>query len=631
MPGGQGRRWIFPPYRPGAVAPSAPVSGIYRIYADGDNGDDANSGVGGWANAVLTPARAEKLARNALLQQPLDTQVVLFLRGAFSGSFTLNMPTVGGSRFHVVHPVFESVGGPPIWTPITSGTIAAASAPGYQHGNVLLSVSNVTDVQAGHFIRLRDSTGTKDILYQILKAWDDAGSWIIISAPNGVSDLPSWVDATATFEVYTPSMDCTEFLRDASATLHGDDISNEYNPKNLVFGIRASRMFIMGRDVAVGGCVVPGSLYFRSVVGGACCWQCDTSDDGPWVSPALMAEFGLGNWYSYVAADEEQYVGNTVGTLYLGASEHVKDVAAINPVRAAAVVSGLIYGELAQVELKASRIGPCVITSAGGHIWVTSSLVGGALPGSPTFQADPESEIRANTITFDLPADVTIGPSWIAETFKGYVAADAGTIDAYTSMTSDQYPFGGFHATLGGVIKVTSAPTENLPVQDRLALSDPESLIDFTVGPVTMPSYSGIYPDIEADGGTVLLNGDINKLAANNAPSPLTRQNNGGRIVQNANRALNLPVTANTYQADYGTEGPFYSHDGCFTRLGSLAGGSGGGGQALTLKRASNMTYTACALGGAPTVVVGANVPAAWAPAVDAVAELCALMLNAAP
>lgn len=611
------------------TATPSPISGIYRIYADGTAGSDANDG-SSWTNAVQTAAMAEEKIRNTLLAQPTNIQLILYLRGAFTDAFIINMPMIGQSRLHIVHPVFESVGGAAVWTNIVNGNVIAVAAPGYFHGNVQLELSDTTGVLVGQFIRLRNAAGTIDMLFQVLRVWDSgAQHFVIISCPD-TGSLPSWVDATATYEVYYPSMTCPSFAVQGSLT-RLEAVAPEYNQKNVVFGISANVMEITGSHIAVGGCVAP-QFRFKNVNAGAGTWYLDDTDDGPWLTWQLMEEFGLGNWYNHLGFDAPvQYVGNRLGDAqFSGNVSSLNTASAYRPSMASGVFDGNILCDTCGMYILVSRLGSFVRSAGEGYVQIAKSLVGLGLTSAATFTCEDRSTMSIGSITYDV--GVGEGAStWMVSCAGGNVFASS--FDYYPVAAPGQLSPGGFYASAGGTITVNGTVAATIPVTARLALAEPGSSIKFTGASVTIPTYTGAYPSMSVDGGTITVDGNLVKSGLDTIAASVITVTDRGRFSQADAKALTLPASANTYLVDYGATGAFWVHDGSFCRFGSLAGGSTGGATALYLKRGSHLTYKACALGdGTGTAaVVGGNAAAPWAPAVDAAAELCSLNTSATP
>ena len=188
----------------GTLTRIPPYDGTLRLYVDGTNGNDANSGVDGWANAWKTLAKVERAIAALFHLEPNGLDLRLFVRGAFNAeNLAIGLVSMGTSRLHIGHAYADM-------TEQASGTITVVGgeAPVPEHGLRRLTVSfAVTTAMLGSWATMTDGAG-KIATTQIIDV-DTVNSYLWTS--HGITRapmLPAWVvgGGSIAISVRTPSM-----------------------------------------------------------------------------------------------------------------------------------------------------------------------------------------------------------------------------------------------------------------------------------------------------------------------------------------------------------------------------------------------------------------------------------------
>ncbi len=231
-----------------------PLTGTHRLYVDGSNGNDSNTGAS-WAQAWRTWGRIYQTACSILSIEPNGLALILNLRGTFAEAIRGAFYCCGSSRPYVVHAIDD-------FTTQRTGTVTGVDgeAPVPKHGlsRLTLNVAPALDgTELGMTLRLDDPiTGSRGTCTIVRVDVPNQYVWV----SQAIGEFPAWVLASpanaivCTPSAYTPEAIDLLFLCSPNSTTGDFSLP-------AVVGLRC------GDYCTIHGNVQMAAIYCRSLAG----------------------------------------------------------------------------------------------------------------------------------------------------------------------------------------------------------------------------------------------------------------------------------------------------------------------------------------------------------------------------
>jgi len=252
----------------GTLTRIPPYDGTLRLYVDGTNGNDANSGVDGWGNAWKTMAKLRDALTAILCIEPNGLLIEAFLRNAFvAQDLWARIECSGTSRFYIGQHLDD-------FTVLRTGTVAAvggeAGPPKHGLERLTLNVAPpLTGTEVGRTLLLTDPVSGTHRGSSTIWRVDTVNQQVWVSQLIG--EYPAWVAASpAIAKVIEPSayVDGQIVVHTAGVVAEQPWIGSTFQTSALI-GLRsAGRIEIYGSCITLAGCLAQstGGTWNRIIV-----------------------------------------------------------------------------------------------------------------------------------------------------------------------------------------------------------------------------------------------------------------------------------------------------------------------------------------------------------------------------
>jgi len=233
----------------GTLTRIPPYDGTLRLYVDGTNGNDANSGVDGWGNAWKTMAKLEAAIAAINLAGPIGIELVARVRGAFANEDLFLLAQMqGASGIYIAHDFTDH-------TVHQTGTLNAVTLATEKHSITSLTLAGgivLTAADLGRTIKITNAVGDIEGTSTIIKI-DSVSNYCWTTKQT----YPAWVVGgdVCTVKIVSPSM---SGLRDVGMML-GEPTRMRYAPsaattfrRPTLVGLKCEVLNMTGPGVSFG-------------------------------------------------------------------------------------------------------------------------------------------------------------------------------------------------------------------------------------------------------------------------------------------------------------------------------------------------------------------------------------------
>ena len=580
---------------------------IRHLYIDGTNGFVGGLG-DSWTRAMRTLPDLEDRISRLLEENPLDTQFVVHIRGAFAAhavtALNLTIELQGTSSIVIGQDVADM-------TVVDAGTVFTVNAATEKHGltNFVLTTAVVGVGYLGRILLLTDAAA-------------NVGTATIVDVNAGTNTIwcsldtyPGWVIGgdVVTAQILQPSVTGITGIN-ISVERPGMGLAGGLAMTALIGAIETDNLTVSGEGtIAIGPAMVTGAGSSLMIRSGSVLYFDSTVMSANDVTSLVALGYLSAGANGFTSMGPNMTQGNLVCS------------------DASAIIQGYFSGV------------PTVISE--GSLGLRYAHSNGALASNGSLSIlncivrnqvllTSNSALSFENITYGvLPA---VGVS------NGLVYVQSGKITNFTNVEGVNLPTGAPPGLLYGVhLDGPNSSADGMELNDVRGQDGDLRIANGARGSVAawnIPPNPGLGPDIfVGDNSSVHFLGNVVKTATN--PSAAFAANSVleacrcSTVTQAPASNFTLPAGSGDHTTDYGANGALNFYRQTNVSLGVLTGAGGGTtNMACSIRTGSSLSHGGAGIAGVTPIVIGGAAIAAWPGAVTTdiaagIPELCTLYL----